>query len=227
MHFPRVSFPRCAPSSAGYNTAFLSLISSAISTRCGCAGFTQRLQRKWAPGAHFGFQSLTHKNKGHVECSSQKINAVSWGVRSYRRSINFIISRVTMIVVNVLPGVPIHRYKGGKGKDKEEYSNQAERCLETKTRALTVTNPKSKYPPLSGHAQQMIICSRIVDSSPKPRTAENCMPPVQKPSLWEQRPAAGAQLLPGGWGGGKADDCSFVYRLQVCEMGVCGHQADL
>lgn len=101
MRFPRVSFPRRAPSSAGYNTAFLSLISSATSTHCGCAGFTQRLQRKWAPEAHFGFQSLTHKNKGHVECSSQKINAVSWGVRSSRRSINFIISRVTMIVAKM------------------------------------------------------------------------------------------------------------------------------
>ena len=72
----------------------------------------------------------------------------------------------------------------------------------------------------------MIICSRIVDSSPKPHTAERHIPPVQTQSQWEQRLAAGAQLLPGG-GVGKTDDFSFIYRLQMCGMGVYIHQADL
>lgn len=50
---------------------------------------------------------------------------------------------MTMIVVNMAPGVPIHWCKGDKGEEERE-----ERCLETKTRReLTAENPKSKLPP--------------------------------------------------------------------------------
>lgn len=129
MCFSRVSFPKMCPLSLLAITAFLSLTSLVTSVHCGCVGLTQRLQRKWAPGARFGFQSLIHQNKGHVECGSRKINALSllcvyWGVRSNRRSINFIIiSRMTTSVVNAVTGVPIHWCKWDKGEEEREDAN--------------------------------------------------------------------------------------------------------
>lgn len=44
-----------------------------------------------------------------------------------------IISKMTTIAVNVVPDMPTHKCKREKGdKEKKKYSNQAERCLETK-----------------------------------------------------------------------------------------------
>lgn len=117
---PRSHFPRRTSSFPVWDIDFLSLSSLATSIHCDCAGLTQHLWRRWAPRACFRFQSLTHQNKEHRKYSSRKTNAVpllhvNWGDKSSREFSDFIIvSRMTMIVVNVVPSVPGERSRSEK-----------------------------------------------------------------------------------------------------------------
>ena len=79
----------------------------------------------------------------------------------------------------MVPDVPIHRCKRGKGEEERKDPDQGKRTMKVKTEYKPQQAPQEKESTLlAGQSEWVIIPSKIVNSSPKPQTAENDVPPV-------------------------------------------------